>query len=192
MNCKCKVFRKYILDLSFLQVNKTTRQLPGIFLKKNITAMDTLDKTDRKILEALQADARLNTKEIAHRIGLSVTPTYERLKKIEKSGVIKSYVTLLHGEKAGKTLVAFCNVSLQLHSQPLIKKFETATAKMEEVMECYHVAGTYDYLLKVVVNDMRSYQYFLTNKLAAIENIAQVHSSFVMTEIKHTTAFRLA
>lgn len=165
--------------------------MPGIFLKKNITAMDTLDKTDRKILEALQADARLNTKEIAHRVGLSVTPTYERLKKIEKSGVIKSYVTLLHGGKAGKTLVAFCNVSLQLHSQPLIKKFETAIAKMEEVMECYHVAGTYDYLLKVVVNDMRSYQNFLTNKLAAIENIGQVHSSFVMTEIKHTTAFRL-
>lgn len=154
--------------------------------------MDTLDKTDRKILELLQSDARLNTKEIAHRIGLSVTPTYERLKKIEKSGVIKSYVTLLNGEKAGKTLVAFCNVSLQLHSQPLIKKFETAMAKMEEVMECYHVAGTYDYLLKVVVNDMRNYQYFLTNKLAAIENIGQVHSSFVMTEIKHTTAFRLA
>lgn len=165
--------------------------MPGIFLKKNITAMDTLDKTDRKILEALQADARLNTKEIAHRVGLSVTPTYERLKKIEKSGVIKSYVTLLHVGKAGKTLVAFCNVSLQLHSQPLIKKFETAIAKMEEVMECYHVAGTYDYLLKVVVNDMRSYQNFLTNKLAAIENIGQVHSSFVMTEIKHTTAFRL-
>ncbi|MCW3465485.1 Lrp/AsnC family transcriptional regulator [Chitinophaga nivalis] len=153
--------------------------------------MDTLDKTDRRILQVLQTNARLNTKEIAHRIGLSVTPTYERLKKIEKLGIIKDYVTLLHGEMIGKTLVAFCNVSLQLHSQPLLKKFEAAIAKMEEVMECYHVAGTYDYLLKVVVDDMRSYQHFLTNKLAAIENIAQVHSSFVMTEIKHTTAYGL-
>lgn len=153
--------------------------------------MDTLDKTDRRILQVLQQDARLNTKEIAHRIGLSVTPTYERLKKIEKSGVIKSYVTLLEGDKVGKTLMAFCNVSLQLHSQPLIKKFEAAIADMTEVMECYHVAGTYDYLLKVVVDDMRRYQHFLTNKLAAIENIGQVHSSFVMTEIKHTTAFEL-
>lgn len=153
--------------------------------------MDTLDKTNRSILQVLQNDARLNTKEIAHRIGLSVTPTYERLKKIEKSGVIRRYVTLLDGEKVGKTLMAFCNVSLQLHSQPLIKKFETAIARMEEVMECYHVAGTYDYLLKVVVDDMRSYQHFLTNKLAAVENIGQVHSSFVMTEIKHTTAFKL-
>ncbi|NSL86620.1 Lrp/AsnC family transcriptional regulator [Chitinophaga solisilvae] len=153
--------------------------------------MDTLDKTDRRILEVLQQNARLNTKEIAHRIGLSVTPTYERLKKIEKLGVIKNYVTLLHGDKIGKTLTTFCNVSLQLHSQPLLKKFETAIGKMEEVMECYHVAGTFDYLLKVVVDDMKSYQHFLTNKLAAIENIAQVHSSFVMTEIKHSTAFGL-
>ncbi|NML39215.1 Lrp/AsnC family transcriptional regulator [Chitinophaga sp. G-6-1-13] len=153
--------------------------------------MDVLDKTDRRILEVLQENARLNTKEIAHRIGLSVTPTYERLKKIEKMGVIRNYVTLLHPEKIGKTLVAFCNVSLQLHSQPLLKKFELAISQMEEVMECYHVAGTFDYLLKVVVDDMRRYQHFLTNKLAAIENIAQVHSSFVMTEIKHTTAFGL-
>lgn len=153
--------------------------------------MDTLDKTDRRILEVLQENARLNTKEIAHRIGLSVTPTYERLKKIEKMGVIRNYVTLLHPEKIGKTLVVFCNVSLQLHSQPLLKKFESAISQMEEVMECYHVAGTFDYMLKVVVDDMRRYQHFLTNKLAAIENIAQVHSSFVMTEIKHTTAFGL-
>ncbi|WP_143306766.1 Lrp/AsnC family transcriptional regulator [Chitinophaga vietnamensis] len=153
--------------------------------------MDTLDKTDRRILQVLQHHARLNTKEIAHRIGLSVTPTYERLKKIEKMGIIKAYVTILHGEKVGKAMAAFCNVSLQLHSQPLLKKFETAIHKMEEVMECYHVAGNYDYLLKIVVDDMRSYQHFITNKLAAIENIAQVHSSFVMTEIKHTTAFAL-
>lgn len=151
----------------------------------------TFDKTDRKILDVLQKDARLNTKEIAHRIGLSVTPTYERLKKIEKSGVIKSYVTLLHGDKIGKGLMAYCNVSLQLHSQTFIKKFEAAIARMEEVMECYHVAGNYDYLLKVVIDDMRSYQHFLTNKLAAIENIGQVHSAFVLTEVKHTTVFAL-
>ncbi|RFS19179.1 Lrp/AsnC family transcriptional regulator [Chitinophaga silvatica] len=153
--------------------------------------MDTLDAIDMKILQALQEDARLNTKEIAHRIGLSVTPTYERLKKIERTGVIKNYVTLLDGEKIGKTLTVFCSVTLQLHSQRLIKQFETAIKKMEEVMECYHLAGTYDYMLKIVVDDMRSYQFFLTNKLAAVENIAQVHSSFVMTPVKQTTAFQL-
>ncbi|GEP92033.1 Lrp/AsnC family transcriptional regulator, leucine-responsive regulatory protein [Chitinophaga terrae (ex Kim and Jung 2007)] len=153
--------------------------------------METFDLTDMKILRALQDDARLNTKEIAHKIGLSVTPTYERLKKIERSGVIRQYVTLLDAEKIGKALTVFCNVSLQLHSQKLIRQFETAIRKMEEVMECYHLAGTYDYMLKVAVADMKSYQYFLTNKLAAVENIAQVHSSFVMTPVKYTTSYPL-
>ena len=153
--------------------------------------MESLDNTDKKILQLLQDDARLSAKEIAFKIGLSVTPTYERLKKIERSGIIKGYATLLHRDRVGKTLAAFCNVTLQLHSLPLLRKFEKAMMKFEEVMECHHVAGTYDYLLKVVVSDMNQYQDFLTNKLAAIENIATVHSVFVMTEIKHSTAYSL-
>lgn len=153
--------------------------------------MELFDETDKRILAALQKDARLNTKEIAHKAGLTVTPTYERLKKIEKTGVIKAYVTLLDRDMIGKTLVVFCNVSLQLHSKPLLSKFETAVNKIDEVMECYHVAGTYDYLLKVVTGDMKSYQHFLTNKLAVIENIANVHSSFVMTEMKYKTAYTI-
>lgn len=158
------------------------------FLEKQC-CMESFDQTDKRILRVLQEDARLNTKEIAHKIGLSVTPTYERLKKIERSGVIKSYVTLLHREQIGRMLAAFCNVTLQLHSLPLLRKFEAAMLRFEEVMECHHVAGTFDYLLKVVVKDMNQYQDFLTNKLAAIENIATVHSVFVMTEIKSNTAY---
>ncbi|MBB5634794.1 Lrp/AsnC family leucine-responsive transcriptional regulator [Pedobacter cryoconitis] len=153
--------------------------------------MDTFDPIDKKILKVLQADARLNTKQIAGKIGLTVTPTYERLKKIEQSGVIKEYVALLDRDKIGKTIVAFINVSLQLHSKPLINAFEKAIIKVPEVMECFHVAGNFDYLLKVVVKDMNSYQNFLSNKLATIENIAHVQSSFVMTEIKHQTAYVL-
>ncbi|MET4139972.1 Lrp/AsnC family transcriptional regulator [Pedobacter sp. UYP1] len=153
--------------------------------------METFDAIDKKILKVLQADARLNTKQIAGKIGLTVTPTYERLKKIEQSGVVKEYVALLDREKIGKTIVAFINVSLQLHSKPLINVFERAIVKVPEVMECFHVAGNFDYLLKVVVKDMNSYQNFLSNKLATIENIAHVQSSFVMTEIKHQTAYVL-
>lgn len=153
--------------------------------------MENFDKMDQRILNALQQNARLNTKEIAHKVGLTITPTYERLKKIEKTGVIKNYVTLLDREKIGKSLAAFCNVTLQVHSLPLLKNFEAAMSKLDEVMECYHVAGTYDYLLKVVVKDMNKYQDFLTNKLASIENIANVNSLFVMTEIKHNTAYVL-
>jgi Lrp/AsnC family leucine-responsive transcriptional regulator len=153
--------------------------------------VETFDAIDKKILKVLQADARLNTKQIAGKIGLTVTPTYERLKKIEQSGVVKEYVALLDREKIGKTIVAFINVSLQLHSKPLINVFERAIVKVPEVMECFHVAGNFDYLLKVVVKDMNSYQNFLSNKLATIENIAHVQSSFVMTEIKHQTAYVL-
>lgn len=153
--------------------------------------MDTFDPIDKKILKVLQTDARLNTKQIAGKIGLTVTPTYERLKKIEQSGVVKEYVALLDRDKIGKTIVAFINVSLQLHSKPLINVFEKAIIKVPEVMECFHVAGNFDYLLKVVVKDMNSYQNFLSNKLATIENIAHVQSSFVMTEIKHQTAYVL-
>jgi len=153
--------------------------------------VETFDPIDKKILKVLQVDARLNTKQIAGKIGLTVTPTYERLKKIEQSGVVKEYVALLDREKIGKTIVAFINVSLQLHSKPLINVFERAIVKVPEVMECFHVAGNFDYLLKVVVKDMNSYQNFLSNKLATIENIAHVQSSFVMTEIKHQTAYVL-
>ena len=149
------------------------------------------DPVDKKILKVIQADARLNTKQIAGKIGLTVTPTYERLKKIEQSGVVKEYVALLDREIIGKTIVAFINVSLQLHSKPLINVFEKSIVKVPEVMECFHVAGNFDYLLKVVVKDMNSYQNFLSNKLATIENIAHVQSSFVMTEIKHQTAYVL-
>ena len=153
--------------------------------------MEIFDKMDTRILNALQQNARLNTKEIAHQVGLTITPTYERLKKIEQSGVIKKYVALLDREQIGKTIVAYITVSLQLHSKPMISAFEKAIIKVPEVMESFHVAGNFDYLLKVVVNDMNSYQNFLINKLAAIENIAHVQSSFVMTEIKHQTAYTL-
>lgn len=153
--------------------------------------MEGFDQIDERIIRVLQDNSRLNTKEIAHKVGLTVTPTYERLKKIDKSGIIKGYVTLMDRERLGKGLAAFCHVTLQVHSLPLLKTFEQAMSGLDEVMECYHVAGTYDYLLKVVVRDMNKYQDFLTNKLAAIENIAHVHSLFVMTEIKHTTAYTI-
>lgn len=145
------------------------------------------DDTDKTILRLLQADAKLSAKEIADRIGLSVTPTYERIRKIERSGVIKGTVALLDKELLGLGTVVYCNVSLQLHSQKVIQQFEKAIGKIPEVTECYHITGNHDYLLKIVVPDMKAYQQFLTHKLAALEYIAQVHSNFVMTDVKYTT-----
>jgi DNA-binding Lrp family transcriptional regulator len=153
--------------------------------------MKTLDQLDKKILRLLQKNARLNTKEIADKIGLSVTPTYERLKKIEQSKIVKGYVALLDPQVLGKTCSAFCTISLRLHSAPLLKQFEQALKSFPEVMECYHVAGVYDYLIKVVVENMDAYKNLLVNKLAAMENVSNVHSSFIMTEVKHETAYGL-
>ncbi|MDI9342668.1 MAG: Lrp/AsnC family transcriptional regulator, partial [Sediminibacterium sp.] len=119
--------------------------------------MEKLDKLDKHILKLLQKDCSLNTKQIADRVGLSVTPTYERIKRLEKGGVIESYVAVLNKEKVGKPLMVFCNVSLQLHSKPLLKKFEQTIIRFDEVMECYHMAGAFDYLLKVLAKDMNEY-----------------------------------
>ncbi|WP_219223620.1 Lrp/AsnC family transcriptional regulator [Pedobacter antarcticus] len=154
-----------------------------------MTTAAIFDKTDHQILKELQTDARLNAKQIAGRIGLSLTPTYERLKKIEQSGVILRYVAVLDRDKIGKDIVALIQVSLRLHSKAMIIGFEQAVAAIPEVMECFHVAGNFDYSLKVVVSDMKRYQDFLSNKLAAIENIAHVQSSFVMKEIKYQTVY---
>ncbi len=153
--------------------------------------MEKLDRLDKKILDLLQKNSSLNTKQIADEVGLTITPTYERIKRLEKTGVIEKYVALLNKEKIGKNLVVYCSVSLQVHSKPLLKKFEQAITKLDEVMECYHTAGTFDYLLKVAANDMNHYQDFITNKLAATENIAHVQSSFVMTEVKHKTIYKI-
>ena len=154
--------------------------------------MEKFDKLDKKILQLLQNDSTLNMKQIADEVGLSITPTYERIKRMERTGVVEKYVALVNKEKIGKNLVVFCNVSLLVHSKPLLKKFEQAVSKLDEVMECYHTAGTFDYLLKVVSNDMHHYQDFITNKLAATENIGHVQSSFVMTEVKHKTAYKIS
>jgi Lrp/AsnC family leucine-responsive transcriptional regulator len=149
------------------------------------------DETDKRILKLLQADGRLSAKEIADKIGLTVTPTYERIRKIEKSGILKSVVALLDREQLGLKSIVYCNVSLQVHALRVLQQFERAVKKMPEVMECYHITGNFDYLLKVAVKDMNAYQQFLTQKLAALDNIAQVHSNFVMTDVKHSTAFEI-
>ncbi len=143
-----------------------------------------LDPVDKKILEMLQEDANYTNKEIAAQLGLTITPVYERIKKLKRSGFIKKTVIIIDPKKAGKNILAFCNVSLKEHTLDYINEFQDKIVKLEEVQACYHIAGQYDYLLTVYANDMDEYQNFITTKLAAIENIAHVQSSFVMKEIK--------
>jgi len=150
-----------------------------------------MDETDRKLLMLLQEDAKLTTKQLAHHLGLTVTPVFERIKRLEKQGVIDRYVAILNKEKIGRKLIAFCNVSIKEHSREYIHHFETQITKFPEVMECYHIAGMYDYMLKITTENMDSYHDFIYNKLATIENIGNVRSSFVMNELKNSTIHQL-
>jgi Lrp/AsnC family leucine-responsive transcriptional regulator/Lrp/AsnC family transcriptional regulator len=150
-----------------------------------------LDITDQGILRYLQQNALLTTKELATQLNLSYTPVYERVRKLEREGVIKKYVALINREKIGRNLIAFCNVSLKEHSRANGEKFVSAVMTFEEVMECYNISGEYDFMLKVVVNDMPEYQRFLMEKLGALDSIGNTHSIFVMSEIKHETALKV-
>lgn len=153
--------------------------------------MENLDAVDIRILNLLQHDASLSVKEIAAKVGLSSSPTYERINRLTKEGYIKKYVVLLDREKIGKHLVVYCNVTLKEQSKITLKNFEKAASQLPEIMEITCLSGNYDYLLKVVTTDMRSYHDFVINKLSAIDNIENVQSSFVMEEIKRETAYPL-
>ncbi|MGB0522692.1 MAG: Lrp/AsnC family transcriptional regulator [Flammeovirgaceae bacterium] len=153
--------------------------------------MISLDHTDISILKLLQKDAKMTNKEIAAAMGLTTTPVYERIKKMEKAGVIQGYAAIVDHKQVAQSMIAYCNVSLKEHSQAFIETFERQVRQLREVMECHHIAGASDYLLKIVVKDMEVYREFMTNKLATIENIGRVQSSFVMKEIKHEIGLNL-
>ena len=150
-----------------------------------------LDAIDKKLLDLLQKDSKRTNKELSNKFNLSVTAVYERIKKLEKEGVISKYVTLVKKEKVEKTFVAFCHIKLVQHTQDYVIKFEKEVANLVEVLECYHISGDYDYLLKVIVKDMDAFREFMVNKLTSINHIGSTHSMFVINEVKHTTAINI-
>lgn len=147
-----------------------------------------IDKIDKQILMLLQHDSTLKTKEIASSVGLSITPTYDRVKRLEKNGVIKKYVAILNQKAIDKSVTVICHITLQKHEQSLLTKFENDIKKVDEVIECFHIAGNYDYILKVIVPNLDAYSDFIKDTIATIKNVSNVHSSFVMTAIKNETA----
>ena len=150
-----------------------------------------LDSIDIELLKALQEKGNFTTKELAERVNLSPTPVYERVKKLEKSGFIKKYVAVLDREKLAKDLIVFCHVTLVKHTKEIGMKFVQDIVSLKEVTECYNTSGDYDFLLKVVVKDMKHYQEFVIHSLGSIENIGSAHSTFVMGEIKQTYSIPL-
>jgi Lrp/AsnC family leucine-responsive transcriptional regulator len=150
-----------------------------------------MDAIDKRILMVLQNDAKANIKIIAEKSGLSVSPTFARIKKLEQFGYIKKYVALLDEVKIGKSIQVFCQVTLSIHSKEVIDNFKKQIAKLHDVMGCYHVSGNYDFLLKIAVKDMNEYQQFAVEKLSVIEGISNVQSTFVLEEIKNEVAHKL-
>jgi len=143
-----------------------------------------LDSIDKKILNILQKDAKLPVKEIAEMVSLSTTPVFQRIKRLEKNGIIKSYSAILNRSKIASTTTVFAEVNLHSHSGKDIEKFEKIMASTPEIIECYHITGKSDYLLKIEVSDMKTYRKFIMSKMSKIENIAHLNSSITLEEVK--------
>lgn len=146
-----------------------------------------MDSIDKKLLHLLQTDAKKTTKELALKLNLSVTAVYERIKKLEREGIIEKYVALINRSKVEKGFVVFCHLKLIQHTREFITTFENEITQLLEVIECHHVSGDYDYILKIIVKDMEAYREFLVNKLTTLQHIGSTHSTFMISEVKNTT-----
>ncbi len=153
--------------------------------------MVKLDAIDRRLLELLQNDSKVNIKEVAAQLNMTKTPIYERIKRFDKEQIIEKYVAVINPQKVSNSMVVFCSVSLESQKLEEIKKFSEAIKKIPEVMECYLMGGANDFLLKVVVSDLKAYHQFSSGKLAALPNVGQIKSTFVLNEIKRSTVFPL-
>jgi Lrp/AsnC family leucine-responsive transcriptional regulator len=149
-----------------------------------------LDETDKKLLVFLQEDCKQTTKELSGKLGLSVTAIYERI-KLENAGVISKYVALLDRNKVKRNFIVLCHVKLTQHKKEFVLQFEKEVMNLQEVTECFHVSGDYDYILKIGVKDIEDYRNFMLTKLTTLQHIASTHSSFMISEVKNTTAIIL-
>lgn len=150
-----------------------------------------MDNIDLKILDILQKDCMVPYKDIAKKIGLSYSPTYERIRLMEEAGIIKGRVTILEPKKIGVKLFVYCNITLKEQSKKSLVDFEKSVAKIPEIMEVISLSGVYDYMLKIVSTDIEAYNNFVMNKLANIPNIGQYHSNIVLSMVKDETAYPL-
>lgn len=150
-----------------------------------------LDDKNRQILELLQQNSKLSVKEIASRIQLSFTPTYERIKNLEEAGIIRKYVALVDKQKVGLNVTAFCNITLKEQSKTTLINFEEAIKDIPEIVEIISVSGGYDYMLKILATDIESYNNFVINTIANLPNIGQYHSNIILSEIKKETAVKI-
>ncbi len=146
----------------------------------------TLDQTDICILSELQENSRLTVKELAAKVHLSPTPTFERVKRLEREGYISKYIAVLNAERINCGFVAFCYLKMKQHTHDNAVRIMEAVSEIPEIAECYNISGEYDFLLKIHTGDMKSYQKFLLRILGDLDCIGSLNSSFVLGEVKNT------
>ena len=150
-----------------------------------------MDEIDIKILDFLQRDAQMTAKEMSAKLSMTSTPIYERIKKLEKKGVIKSYVALLDPDLLNKSLTVFLNIAIKEHQKESREKFIEDILKLDDVVELYHTSGVYDFLVKVRFANVKEYKEFLINDMASIKNIQDIDSQIVLDEIMTSTRIKL-
>jgi Lrp/AsnC family leucine-responsive transcriptional regulator len=150
-----------------------------------------LDDLDKSLLRALQSDGRLSNVELARMINLSPPATHTRIKRLEKDGYIRQYTAVVDRERAGYDLLCFIHISLQMHQVEQVEKFREATRNMPEVLECHHITGEHDYLLKVALKNRKDLEKFVVDKITPIPGVARIHTSLVLAEVKSTMALPL-
>ena len=157
-----------------------------------MTIPATLDVTDRRLLAALQEDARIANSDLARKVGLSPSPCWRRVRRLERDNVVRRYVTLLNPEAIGLPINVFATVALEKQVESALENFEALITRHPEVMECYLMTGEFDYLLRIVVPDLNAYERFLMDHLTRIEGIASIKSSISLKQVRYKTALPLA
>jgi len=145
-----------------------------------------LDQIDRKILRALQADAKLTTAEIAAQVGLSPSPCARRVRLLEKAGVIKGYTIVLDQKKVGLPISAFASIKLERQREEDLDRFAEAVSRWPEVVDCYLMTGQRDYLMRIAAADLEAYERFLKDKLTRLDNVASIETSFALGQVKRS------
>ena len=146
-----------------------------------------LDFKDKHLLEEIQANSRITNTELAKRIGLSPSSTLERVKKLEVSGIIEKYITLLNPRKAGYSCFTFVEIKLARHGETPVEDFISSIALIPEVLECHHITGEADFLLRVATKDIPAYEELILHQLSALANVQSMKTSGVLSTFKNET-----
>lgn len=152
----------------------------------------TIDNIDRQILELLQNDSNRTTKSVAEALGMTTSPVFERIKKLEREGYIKKYVAVLDQKKIGLKLIVFVGITLQGHTRSYLEKFVKEINNFPEIVECHRVSGNFDYLLKLIVEDIEAYEHFIISKLTLLPYLGNVQSLITLSTGKETNEIDLS